>query len=557
MKCFLCRKYHTVECTAETKDTIRYGVYAQREDSEPIDPSCFELDVRKLRGMDKDLYYKYLKEAIEEGLLDRGILEKIDIGGSPELDYTSVKLYAADMGKIDFYGRINAIVEDIDKLILGLKPEENDASWFRKLKIEDKTSIVSSILRMLFVFVCIPPMDSRGSSTIYVLDDNVLYDIDEVVLRVVGALVEKGLARRSLEREVEAALHSTTRIASWSQVDPWDRLKLKNGVLDLRELKIIDGTDCCFRYKLNISIKDDDLKEIREGGYRVEDNPIYRYWRSHFDDKNWRYLVSGLGVWLAPHRTKLISFLIGPTDAGKSTLLRNVTKPIEPIVAHVSLRNITSYTFGLEDLIGKHINVYTERGETVLKNLDLINILVGEQDFISVPRKFKPGTVMRSLKTMFFSMNDPPILFEYGGETLKAFLRRLTLIEMRKPEDLKPIPDLTVDPVEAFKFLLWCRWKLEENEWRIEKMEEEEMQDYLVSMANTALRFLESEYVIEDTRGRVKGTDLYDAYVKYCNGKGVTAMSLQNFYTVVATKYTRYEKHGSIWFKGIRLYGER
>jgi energy-coupling factor transporter ATP-binding protein EcfA2 len=506
------------------------------------------------KGLNGELYRKALEKAIERGLLGREVLNGLDAGGVDNVDLSGLDEYAEAVKSFDFYSRVNTLVENIEKLLQAVKPDEVDPSgWFRKLRMEDKTAILTAALKKLFKFVYIPPLGFGGESNIYVLDDGILYDVDEVILRIIGALVERGLAKRSLEAEVEAALYSTTQMVPWSQVDPWDYLKLKDGVLDLNELKLVDSSSYCFRYRLDISITDDELKEIKDGSYKVEENPIYKYWRSHFDDKNWEYLVSGLGTWLAPFRSKFLGFLVGPKDSGKSTLLENLTRPIRPIVAFSSLRNLTGYTFGLEDLIGKQLNVYAERSEIVLKNLDIINNLVGGHDFINVPRKFKTSTVIRSLKAMFFSMNDPPILFEYGGETLRAFLGRLSLIEIRKPENFKPIPNLSVEPVEAFKFLLWCRKKLEDDNWEIKKMDEEEMLDYLTSMTNTALRFLESEYVVEDTSGKVKGMDLYDSYVKWCKEKGITPMGLQNFYTTVSSKYTKFEKHKTIYFKGLRL----
>jgi hypothetical protein len=508
------------------------------------------------KGLDRELYRKCLEKAVEKGLLSREALEKATAEPS-ELDFSEVEKYAEKVRCQDLHEMVNHVIGDIRKLLMSLKPREDDLSWFRKMKTEEKASTLSNVLRVLFDFVYIPPMEPLGEPNVYVVYDNVLYDIDAVTSRIVGALIYEGLARKGLETEVKATLYSITNMTSWDQVDPWDYLKLNNGVLDLKELKVVNDSRYCFRYRLNISISDDDLREIRDGGYKIEDNMVYKYWRRHFEDEDWEHLTSGLGTLLAPHRSKYVGFLIGPRDSGKSTLLRNLTRPISPIVAYASLRSLTGYTFGLEHIIGKQVNVYAERGDVVLKNLDIINNLVGEHDFINVQRKFKPATVIRSLKAMFFSMNDPPILLEYGGETLRAFLGRLSIIHMRRPEDFKPIPNLTVEPVEAFKFLLWCRKKLEDDNWEIKKMAEEEMLDYLMKNTNTTFRFLESEYVVEDVNGRVKGTDLYNAYVTWCKDKGITPMSLQNFYTSVSTKYTKYERDKSVWFKGLRLYQGR
>jgi len=224
---------------------------------------------------------------------------------------------------------------------------------------------------------------------------------------------------------------------------------------------------------------------------------VYKYWRSRFDEENWEYLVSSLGTWLSPFRHRHIAFLIGPPKSGKSTLVSNLTRPIHQVVGFVSLRQLTSYTFGLEPLIGKQIVAYSERGETVLKNLDVINNLFGEQDYIVVYRKHKPAVTIRSLKTGFFSMNDPPIVYEYGGSTMAAFLDRLSIIQMSLPESYEVIPNLTIPMREAFKFLLWCSSAVERSNWRIKKMGEEELLDYLMRSTNSALQFLNDTSVVE------------------------------------------------------------
>jgi hypothetical protein len=393
----------------------------------------------------------------------------------------------------------------------------------------------------------------NGEPEIYALDGDVLRPVDDVLRPVVGSLIKAGLVRRSIIGDLELALYSTSRTTSWHEVNPWDKVRLANAVLDLRELKLLDKSGCYFTYKLNISISAEELKAIREGSYDVRDNAVYRSWRAHFEDDDWEYLVDSLGAWLAPHRSKLVTFIVGPRNSGKSTLLFNLVKPMEPLVATVSLRSITGYQFGLQALVGKHILAYSERGDVILKNLDIINNIVGESDFIHVERKHKPAVKIRSLKAALFTMNDPPILHEQGGETLAAFIERLSLVFMRAPEGFKATREYRVPPEEAFKFLLWCRAKLEERGWEIGKRSYEEKLDYLVKMANSALRFLESGYVIEDPDGRVKGTELYEAYVKWCKENGLTPMGLNNFYTIVATRYTKYSRDNVVWFRGLRI----
>jgi hypothetical protein len=457
-----------------------------------------------------------------------------------------VQVESGDLAPVDFHDRVNWLKDRIVDLVNSQELEEMDA--------RGKVMKIFEVISKHFEFIRIPSENVDEEPEVYALDGDVLRPIEDVLKPVVGALVKAGMVRKSVLGDLELATYSTSRITSWRNLNPWDKIRLKNGVLDLRELRLLNKTDYYFTYRLDVSITEEELREIRDGSYRVEDNPVYRSWRSHFEDEEWDYLVDSLGTWLAPFRFKHIAFLIGPRNSGKSTLLLNLTEPINPLVARTSLRNIVDNRFGLQPLIGKQVLVHSERGDVVLKNLDIVNNLLGESDYIPVDRKHLPIVNIRSLKAAMFSMNDPPILYEQGGETLAAFLERLSIIFMRAPEDFKPIKNFRVDPKEALKFLLWCRIQLESRGWEIRKRDFEEKLDYLTKMANTALRFLEeSDYIIKDPYSRVKGTDLYEAYKKWCMEQGIAPMGLVSFYHTVATKYTRYEPGNVVWFKGLRL----
>jgi hypothetical protein len=449
--------------------------------------------------------------------------------------------------------RVRGVIERLPELIheqCGLDLEE-----FAKLKrVEKKAACVYKVISSQFEVIKVPPKDPSGESTLYVAVGDVLHDIEEAVKPVVGALIAREGARKTLVGEVVTAAYSTGSIVPWYKINPWEYLRLVNGVLDLETLRLVDSVDYYFTYRLPVKIRQEEIDLIVTGRYNIEENPIYKYWRSRFDDENWDYLVSSLGTWLSPFRHRHVAFLIGPPKSGKSTLLRNLTRSIAPIVASVSLKHITDYIFGLESLIGKQIVVYSERGEAVLKNIDVINSLFGEHDYIVVQRKHKTAVTIRSLKAGLFAMNDPPMLVEYGGSTMAAFLDRLSIIQMALPESYEVIPNLTIPVREAFKFLLWCRVQLERNNWVIKKMSEEELLDYLMRSTNSALQFLNDTSVVEpDLNGRVKGTELYEAYVKWCRERGITPMGRNNFYGVVASKYPSYTRDKSKWFRGLRL----
>ena len=507
---------------------------------------------RFLRGFDLDPpnlgIATILTREEARSLLETILKAKKSLRASHQKDVEEIEEEKKDLEEM-----IKYLIDNMEVFVKHLS--ELDIEDFQKARTEVKASVIYNLIDYFFDIVRVLPEEPSQTSATYIAHRNVLYEPEEVINPIVGFLITKASSRKNLVHEVKQATYSTGKIVYWWQIDPWDMLNLANGILDLRELKIKESApEYYFRHKLLIKISDKDLEEIRSDSYDIEKNEVYKLWRKHFDDENFEYFVHSLGTWLRPERSKHVAFLIGPSDSGKSTLLYVLTKPIKPIVSYVDLRSLTSYQFGLEALIGKQINVHSERGETVLRNIDMINRLIGEKDYITIHRKHKSAVTIRSIKTMMFSMNDPPVLSEYGGETLKAFLNRLSIILIKQPEDFKPIPDLDVDPREAFKFLLWARRQLEKNNWVIKKMNDEDMINYLMRETNSALKFLEESKVVErDPSGVVKGTDLYIAYVDWCMRHGLKAFDRDRFYTIVGSRFQAYPREGSKWFRGLKL----
>jgi len=389
----------------------------------------------------------------------------------------------------------------------------------------------------------------------YIIDGNTLYEASSLVATVVGVLTDMGLAGATLARDLSISFYPTPHQIRWEELNPWDKLNLKTGVLDLRDLRIKSGDGSLFTYRLRLEVTQDDVDSVLNGSYKVEESPIYRYWRSHFDNENWNYFVDSVGTWLSPFRFRHLAFLIGPRGIGKSTLLRVLTSPIEELVGHARLRSITSYTFGIEHLIGKQIIVYNEKIGVTLRNIDELNSLFGENDTVEVHRKNKPTVYIRSFKAGMWSMNDPPMVTEYGGETMMAFCDRLSIIHVQLPEGFKPIKGIesTVSPKDAFLFLLWARVQLEKRGWEIRKMSAEDVADYLMKNANNAYRFLESDYVVIGNEERAKGTELYEAYLAWCKESNVTPLPRNTFYAIIASQFQKYEREKQVWFKGIGL----
>jgi phage/plasmid-associated DNA primase len=567
------------ESSEETSDTVAF---------EEVDEADIESKVDIMKKIyDTDLLYRYWRNQVSQSLCRKGrpqdlikILKRLKphkdnetitemtkiaiekckelgIDLTPFIDNFEIELgveLPREHGKprISIDEKVNKIIENIEGLIKLYG--EKDLNDFNRLNTKEKVKIIYRILADHFTILKTRPIDPLEESVTYIVHNNVLYDVDEAIEPIVGVLISKGVASSNMIKELETATYSTGKTITTEQIDPWEMLNLANGVLDLMELKVKESSKYYFRHILNISISNKELDEIKSDSYEIEKNDVYRLWRRHFDDENWEHFVHSVGTWLSPYRHKHIGFLIGPTNSGKSTLLYALRKPIEPIVSNTDLKSLTNYQFGLESLIGRQIIAISERGETVLRNISIINRIMGEKDYILVHRKHKPPITIRSLKSMMVAMNDPPVVLEYSGGEFKAFINRLSLIYIKPPDDFKPIPNLEVDPKEAFKFLLWARRQLEKNNWVIKRKSDEDIMEILMREINPVLKFLEeSELVKKDPSGRVKGKDLYDAYMKWSVEKGFKAVGLSEFYSIVGSKYQSYERGGATWFRGLRL----
>jgi hypothetical protein len=465
------------------------------------------------------------------------------------------------------------LLEGVVERELAMLDDGGDArkAW-KRLSAGERAELLLRILQerdVVRVFALGNPRDREYYITFG--NNNILLSLEKWGADVLDLLFGSLVCARA-RAELLGKLRSMAQPIDWSRVDPPHAIRLRDAVLRLDDLSVVrieDGDEHYFRYYApvftrpgSLSLARMRIEEIKRGDYSVELNPVYRYFRSRFSDEDWNYLIDALGTILSPYRFKLIVFLIGETNVGKSTLLRALMRPIEPLVAWVQLGTLLNYTFGLESLVGKQVLVSTERGDAVLVRwkVDLLNRLFGESDVFEVPRKFKPPALVTSLKVGIIAMNDPPIINEYGGETMMAFAERLSIVRMHKPEGeegVKGRVDILekIPPEEAFNFLLWCRWQLEQRGWEVRKMDAAAVLDYLRMQTNPVLRFLSDEMndsIEEHPDGRIQGDELYAIFVRYCQERGIAPVSKNDFYTVIAARYQKYYRDGRVWFKGIR-----
>jgi len=380
-----------------------------------------------------------------------------------------------------------------------------------------------------------------------VVGDNLLYPL-EVWEGVAARFFLCALTRETLSYVRSHTKVLTTREVPLNRVNPWHLLRLRGWVLDLRDLQLLPPslTDYYFTYEVDLGVSDEELKalieSIRRGDYAVELNRVYALWRSHFPDGgkggegDWEYFVDAVGTFLSPFRFRLVAFLVGERGCGKTSLLSAVTKAIDPLVGRIPLSQLAGDNrFALQPLVGKWVNVYSEQLKPTLRNLEVVNNLVGEEDWIFVDRKHKPPIWIRSLKSMVFAGNAVPLVTSWSEGPMDAFIDRLSIIEIRRPEGFKPEKNIVerVSKLDSLAFLLWARRQLEERGWQVRKRSEEELVDMLMTAHDYVTQFIE-ERCIRDEHARVDRTELYNAFKEWLKEKHITRVpNRADFYAQV------------------------
>jgi len=370
--------------------------------------------------------------------------------------------------------------------------------------------------------------------------DRVLLPID-VWESVASRFFASALSREvySYVRNHPAAV-ATARVKQ-EQLNPWHMWRLRDCILDLRDLKLVPPSLCDWWFTYQVPLGEREAHEIvekvRRNEYDIESNAVYASWRSHFTDEDWQYFVDAVGVWAAPMRFRLLTFVVGERHIGKSSLLAALTKPIEPLVGRVPLSRLQE-RFGVQPLIGKQLNVYSEQpfagGRAALKDLDTVNNLVGEDDFVYVDRKHKPPIAIRSLKTMTFAMVSLPVIETRMKGSLEAFIDRLSIVFMQRPENFQPEHEYAkrVPARDTFAFLIWARKQLEDRNWEVRKRDEDTLLELLIEAQSPVYRFV-AECCVKQPQARIERGKLYDEYTKWCLENGFRPLPRSEFYTAV------------------------
>lgn len=138
--------------------------------------------------------------------------------------------------------------------------------------------------------------------------------------------------------------------------------------------------------------------------------------------------------WGLPFQKALL--LLGPTDAGKSTLLNIVEELVgEENIANESFGNLATDEFSAAQLHRKLANIYADLDSKLVQNTGLFKSVTGN-DKLSVSKKYQPKFSFRPTQKLLFAANDVPTI----EDAHDAFYNRWLYVRF-----LREIPDCEQD----------------------------------------------------------------------------------------------------------------
>ena len=424
-----------------------------------------------------------------------------------------------------------------------------------KLRVGERAQLIWEVIKEsgFFEFV----KTRRGEEfEVYLADGNRLMSIDGVI-EMLCRVYAGHLATNTVIREVKGWALTQSKFIPPEKINPPQYLPLRNGILNLEHFELTRFADAYFTYTIPARVEGSFLKALRSGGVDegwFEDNPLVRAIRRFYDEENWERLKDVLGSILAPFSMRLLAFIVGPENTGKSTLAEALRAALGPACASVPLRDIDRDPFALEPLLHARVNITVEKPDASLRNIELLKRLVGG-DTLSINRKHRPRIELRHnvLKIISF-MNDLPRFERLDSALLDRIIVIYTENPLSEEEKDPSIKEALVSERDrVLEFILWCAWKLREKGWRPRKQDKDELRE-LLERARFPLSAWIEECCIEDDMLREKREVLYSNYVAWAREGNVDrVLSRRAFYALMRTKYPEVKIGGEWYFKGIGL----
>ncbi|MGH1458531.1 MAG: DNA primase family protein [Paracoccaceae bacterium] len=309
--------------------------------------------------------------------------------------------------------------------------------------------------------------------------------------------------------------------------DPSNLLPLSNGLLDWRSGQLTDATP---RF---VSTDCSDVAYDPNAETFLWDMFLDEIFDSDLEQIDLLHEVMGC-ILTGQNKFQKIFQFFGPPRSGKGTINLMLTRLLGMrSVASPRIKQIADGGFGLSSLIGKKAAIVGDaRLERGRKTSALTELLLSTSggDLQTVQRKFKDDFV-GYLPVQWMLMSNEPILMHDLTGTIAT---RMVLMETRRSflgreETALFERDLLPEAAGVLNLCLKAAKRLSERGKFLVPSSIEGRQAEILREASTVTAFA-SECLIEDPAATTPKLDIYDAYMRYCQGHGRPNFTDQNIF---------------------------
>ena len=234
-----------------------------------------------------------------------------------------------------------------------------------------------------------------------------------------------------------------------------------------------------------------------------------------------------LGYCLMPWRElKRILYLVGPPDAGKSTLLTVVFRGLfgEELVAYQTMHDLANKRFAAAELFGKLVNVAADLDDTPITSVGILKQVTGG-DPISAERKYGQPFSFVSVARLIFAANSLP---HYRSE-LGVVAERIIPVPCENvfvsgvDLDRDIAMNLSCGSVRSalLNRALQGAQRLMQRGCFHEPESVKAMRPTHLNTSDTLALFIRDYVDRHDKEASISKRDFYDAYCLFCQGKGL------------------------------------
>lgn len=370
-------------------------------------------------------------------------------------------------------------------------------------------------------------------------------------------IYESGVYKRIQEKEVDSFIrkqHPTIKINAKREVIDYVKgqtyqniTTTQNALINVKNgfLKIVgDKVELLPHDKQEIRFTQFNAVYVENAEYKPLDNVLEKVFNGN--SKQIELFNQVIGYILMNHvRYGKVFFLIGLPSSGKSSILNMIIHFCgEGNTSSITLSTMNE-TFGLENIIGKTINVDADMGKIKVLSSDLFKKL-STGDEIQVKRKHKSTVDYRCTAKFFFGMNQAPDFSnDFNGVQRRIIFIPFNHVFKKTDADYNPHIDDELSSDECMSALLNRAIKgymtLMQNKGFVETEETQAASEEFRLENNTVLKWIhDSEDVLdrlesEPIKNGLEG--LYPEYVRCCESIGEKEKSQREFTTIICSEY--------------------